>query len=101
MTTVAVMYPADAGTFDHGYYMATHMPLVRERWTPMGLTTATVLRGVPGPDGSAPTYAVVTLLRFSSMDAFKAAGAAHGREIMGDIRNFFPGKPIMQFSEEG
>lgn len=101
MTTIAVMYPADAGSFDHDYYMATHMPLVRERWTPMGLTGTTVMRGVPGPDGSAPPYTVMTLLHFTSMDAFKAAAGAHGREVMGDIPNFTAAKPIMQFNEEG
>lgn len=99
MTTVAVMYPAGAGPFDFKYYMGTHMPLVRKLWEPMGLSTTQVLLGSPGPDGSPAPYDVMTLLTFSSMDAFKAAGAAHGKEVMGDIPNFYPGKPVMQFNE--
>ena len=59
MLTVAVMYPTAAeATFDHDYYMATHMPLVRRLWGPMGLQDAQVLRGAPAPKAAAsPRYA--------------------------------------------
>lgn len=100
MPVIAVMYPADeAGMFDHDYYMATHMPLVHRLWGPVGLTDAKVMRGMPGPDGTAPPYTVMTLLTFSSMDAFQAAAAAHGKEIFKDIPNFTASKPVMQFNE--
>ena len=99
MFVVAVMYPADSGTkFEHDYYMQTHMPLVRERWTSLGLQDTKVMRGMNGPDGAAPTYKVVTLLTFASKDQFDAA-ARQGKEIFADIPNFTDGKPVMQLFE--
>lgn len=94
---VSVMYQA-RGQFDHAYYMGTHIPLVRERWGSMGLQGIEVLRGTPGPDGAAPTYDAVALLRFEGMDAFKAAAAAHAKEIFADIPRFTPVQPVVQFN---
>lgn len=100
MPVIAVMYPAsEGGTFDHGYYMQTHIPLVHRLWEPLGLTDIRVMRGTPGPDGAAPAYTVVALLTFSSMDAFKEAAAAHGKEIFKDIPNFTGASPVMQFND--
>ena len=102
MVVVAVLYPASGGeVFDHAYYMTNHMPLVHKRWDGMGLQGAEVLRGVPGPDGAKPAFNTMTLLRFSSMDAFKAATEAHGAELFGDIPNFTKATPTVQFSEAG
>ncbi len=100
MVVVSVLYPASGGeTFDHAYYMAHHMPLVHKRWESMGLQGAEVLRGMPGPDGAKPAFNTMTLLRFTSMDAFKAATDAHGAELFGDIPNFTNAKPTVQFNE--
>ena len=100
MTVIAVMYPSASGTtFDQDYYMQTHIPLVRRLWSPLGLQDVKVLRGVAGPDGAAPTYSIVALLSFASMDAFKAAAAQHGAEIFADIPKFTNGKPVLQFNE--
>ena len=38
MIVVSVMYPAGPA-FDLAYYLGHHMPLVRERWSPMACTT--------------------------------------------------------------
>jgi uncharacterized protein (TIGR02118 family) len=100
MTTIAVMYPKTAEMkFDMAYYHATHMKMVHDLWGNMGLTGARVLAGTPGPDGSAPTYAVITLLEFESMAAFGKAAAAHGAAIMGDVPNFTNVTPVMQFND--
>ncbi|MDA8051520.1 MAG: hypothetical protein M0002_16260 [Rhodospirillales bacterium] len=38
MFVVTVLYPNESGSkFDHVYYAQKHIPLVRERWAPMGL----------------------------------------------------------------
>jgi uncharacterized protein (TIGR02118 family) len=57
-----------------------------------------VLQGGESPDGSAPTYLAIALLRFDSLDAFKAAAAQHGQEIFGDIPRFTNTSPVLQFS---
>lgn len=100
MQVVTVMYPSgDGATFDQDYYMNKHMTLVRERWGSHGLSDTKVMRGVPGPDGAAPAYTVMTTLTFGSMDQFKAAAAQHGKEIFDDIPNFTNAKPTLQFNE--
>ena len=100
MLVIAVMYPgADGAHFDHDYYMAHHMPLVRRLWDPMGLRAAQVMRGMPAPDGAAPAYIVTTLLTFDDMDAFKAAAGQHGAEVFADIPKFTAGSPALLFNE--
>ena len=101
MVVVSVMYPGASGeSFDHPYYTGTHIPLVRERWGDMGLRGVRLLRGAQGPDGAKPTYAMMALLEFESMDAFQRAAARHGAELFGDIPNFTDAKPVVQFNTD-
>jgi uncharacterized protein (TIGR02118 family) len=101
MAVICVMYPASAGaTFDFGYYMETHIPLVHRLWDGLGLRELRVLRGCEAPDGGAPAYVAIAVLTFESMGAFKAAAARHGKEIFDDIPRFTGISPILQFSEQ-
>ncbi|WP_458756972.1 EthD family reductase [Afipia sp. TerB] len=100
MITVTVMYPAGADTrFDIDYYLKKHMPLVKERWTQHGLKDARVLRGAGKPDGNAADYQMMALLTFGSLDDFKAAGKAHGKEIFADIPNFTNAQAVVQIND--
>ncbi len=100
MIMVSVIYPADSDiSFDLDYYLQTHIPLVKERWTPHGMTEVKVVRGTAKADGSAPDFRLMTLMTFTSLDAFKAAGAAHGREVSADVTNFTDRRGIMQINE--
>ncbi|RAI58256.1 EthD family reductase [Roseicella frigidaeris] len=99
MITVSVLYPNESGTkFDETYYLQKHMPLVRERWSGLGLKDSRVMRGTPGPEGAAP-YRVITLLSFGSVAEFQKAAEAHGPELFGDIPNFTDCKPVVQVNE--
>ncbi|WP_232631194.1 EthD family reductase [Methylobacterium sp. Leaf118] len=100
MILVTVMYPSGAGTrFDMDYYLKTHMPLVSERWSSKGLHDYTVVKGIGTPDGGAPPYQVMALLRFASAEAFKAAASEDGAEIFGDIPNFTDTQAAVQLSD--
>ena len=56
MILVTVMYPAGAqSTFDLDYYLHEHIPLVKQHWAPLGMSSVQVLRGIGKPDGIAPT----------------------------------------------
>jgi uncharacterized protein (TIGR02118 family) len=100
MILVSVLYPNTPGThFDEGYYMAKHIPLVRERWSGLGLQDVRVLKALGTPDGGAAPYRVTALLTFDSTEALQRCSEAHGPEIFGDIPNFTDGKPVMQVSE--
>jgi uncharacterized protein (TIGR02118 family) len=100
MILVTVMYPAGAqSTFDLDYYLHKHIPLVKQHWAPLGMSSVQVLRGIGKPDGIAPDYQMMALLTFDSLDAFKAAGKAHGREIFADIPKFTNAQPSLQINE--
>ena len=100
MVLVSVLYPNQPGSrFDERYYLDKHIPLVRQRWEPMGLTDLRLLRGTNTPDGGAAPYRVMALLTFESAEALQKALAAHGRELFGDIPNFTDAKAVMQVNE--
>ncbi|WP_315836010.1 EthD family reductase [Bradyrhizobium prioriisuperbiae] len=100
MILVTVMYPAGADTkFDLDYYLKTHMPLVQSRWGSLGLKNAQVVKGAAKGDGSAAEYQMMALLTFESLDAFKAAGKAHGAEIFADIPKFTNTQPLVQIND--
>ncbi|WPG98084.1 Hypothetical protein R9X50_00087000 [Acrodontium crateriforme] len=88
--TVTVLYPAGA-KFNMDYYLSTHMPLVKEKWGPDGLTSYKVLKF----NDNAP-YSVQATLEFESLEAFqKAAGGPHTAEILGDVPNFSDKEPVL------
>jgi len=101
MIVVIVMYPEKEGaTFDFDYYLSTHMNLVGNKWGSMGLKGARVLKGIAGGEpGSVAPYRVMTVIDFESLEAFQAAMAAHGEEIIGDVPNFTNITPVVQISD--
>ena len=100
MIKVHIFYPNAPGVrFDMAYYCDRHMPMVQAR-IGSACTGFTVDAGVGGgaPGQPAPYVAVGALL-VSSMEAFGAALAQHGAEIMGDIPNYTDAQPVIQVSE--
>lgn len=100
--TISVLYPNTPGSeFDMDYYLKTHIPLVKDRWSDMGMTDIRAVKGIGTADPKTPApYQVIALVRFDSMQAFQAAGAAHGAEIMGDIKNFTDTSPQLVINED-
>ena len=98
MIVVSVMYGSEA-RFDEGYYLQTHMPLVRSRWAGL-LADTRVLRGLPGPDGSKPAYQLIAELSFASMaELQQAMGGPHAAEIAADVARFTDAQPAVQVNE--
>jgi uncharacterized protein (TIGR02118 family) len=101
MVVVSVIYPATEGSrFDLDDYRDRHTKLVRERWGGQGLADVRLIRGTGGMGGGPLAYHMITLLYFRSQAELDAALAAHGREIMGDIKNFTDVRPVIQLNEE-
>ena len=101
MILVTAMYPHQPGSrFDHDYYLRKHIPLLKERWSGMGLDDVRLVRGVGTPDGGEAPYRVITLLTFRSLQDFQNAAAAHAAEILGDVPNFTDAPPVLQISED-
>jgi uncharacterized protein (TIGR02118 family) len=100
MIMVSVMYPAsDGAKFDMDYYLKTHIPMARARWTSCGLQDVKVLRGIGAAGGAAASYSVIALLSFGSAQEFQTAVEQHGKEIIGDIPNFTNLQPIIQIND--
>jgi uncharacterized protein (TIGR02118 family) len=98
MIKVSVLYPL-TDKFDWDYYMTKHTPLVEKLLKP-ALKKIDVAKGLGGGGPGAPaTYTAICDLHFESIEAFQAAMAPHGKEIMSDIPNYTDAKPVMQTSE--
>jgi len=89
-----VSYPSTEGaSFDRDYYTGTHLPLVRERWGPLGLQDVAVLF----PDDETPASAAVAVLTFTDGAARDAAIAGStAAEVFGDVANFTTIAPVAQ-----
>ena len=81
-----VTYPAGTGaSFDRDYYTATHLPLVREKFGPLGLID--VVGYFPEmEDAGQLAVAVLTFHDAASRDAALTSSAAG--PVFGDVPNF-------------
>ncbi len=101
MVVVTALYPNEPGSsFDYEYYLNKHVPLVRERWRPLGLENQRQVRGMGTLDGSPAPYQVIAFLTFRSLEDFQNAAQAHGQEILDDIAKFTSVQALVQISEE-
>ncbi len=99
-TAITVLYPdVEGSNFDMDYYLATHMPLVADRFASHGMTGWRVARFVGTPSGEKPTFSVVATLEFGSADGFRAALAAEGGTVLGDVPNFTDTQPVIMIGE--
>ena len=85
-----VTYPATPGArFDRDYYVATHLPLVEEKWAAHGLETAAGY--FPEEDAAVLAVAVLTFRDAAAREA--ALGSAEASAVFGDIPNFTDAQP--------
>lgn len=67
-----------------------------------GLEKAVLLKGLPGPDGSAPAYYRLTQLWFADADAMSAGmGSPEAQAASADIANFATGGASIMISHVG
>lgn len=100
MIKVHIFYPNAPGVrFDMAYYTDRHMPMVQAR-IGAACTGFTVDAGLAsGAPGQPAPYVAVGALLVTSVEAFGAAMAQHGAEVMGDIPNYTDAQPVIQISE--
>ena len=100
MIVISVCYPkTTSSTFNYDYYLQTHTPLLKTRLTGLGLEKVELLRNIATLDGSTPTFELIALLTFTSIEHMQSAMAAHGAEIVDDIPNFTNVQPIIQINQ--
>ncbi|MFK7879651.1 EthD family reductase [Roseobacter sp.] len=96
--SLQVMYPAKAETtFDHNYYLSTHMDLLDKH---MGahIASTVVTKGLAGADDAPAGYHVIATILFKDQAAFGAAMAA-AAPVVADISEFYSGTPEMLVGE--
>ena len=95
-TTITVLYEnVNDATFDLDYYMAKHMPLVDEKFKHFGIKGWRVLKAVGTVTGDKPRYSIIANLEFDTAEQFKAAVAAEGGPVFGDVPNFSDKEPVV------
>ena len=102
MAVFTVLYPAaDGARFDEAYYIGTHIPLVKDAFTPTGLVSAQVLKGLSGAGGAPAPYLMMVNLTFRDAAALQASlGGPRSAEVMADVANFTDITPVAQISAE-
>jgi uncharacterized protein (TIGR02118 family) len=100
MIKVSVLYPYTEGaTFDHDYYLNSHMRLVKERLG-ASLLSYSVDKGISGGEpGGTPLYVTLCNLYFESLTSLASAMGPHGDELSADVPNFTTITPVQQVSE--
>ena len=99
MIKVSVLYPNDSGsTFDMGYYLGKHIPMVQQKLS--GALRGTAIdQGLGGTEpGAPPAYTVICHLLFDSVESYQGAFGPHAQAIVGDIPNYTNTQPILQVS---
>jgi len=100
MIKVSVLYPSgDGATFDHDYYVDTHIPMVAKLLGDK-LKSVSVDRGLGGREpGAPPPYVAMAHLVFDSVEDFQAAMGPHAEEIAKDVPNYTNTTAELQVSE--
>jgi len=98
-TCITVLYPSgDDITFDFDYYKNSHMTLIMDLYG-KSIRKFELRKGLPGPDGSQPTYVATVNIWIADMEAFAAAGEKHTQTLIDDVPNFTNGLPVIQTDE--
>ncbi|KAF2225869.1 hypothetical protein BDZ85DRAFT_72489 [Elsinoe ampelina] len=85
---ISVLYPQGA-KFNLDYYLKTHMPLVYETWSPLGLKSWKVAEF---PDDQ--PFKIQATLVWEELSAFQsAAGGPTAKTVLDDIPNFSDKQP--------
>lgn len=96
---VTVLYPSgDDVTFDFEYYKNSHLKTIMDLYT-TSIRKFELRRGLPGPDGSPPTYVATISIWIADLEAFAANGQQHSQTLIDDVPNFTNGRPVIQTDE--
>ena|ERR1700750_2391021 len=100
MVSVSVLYPkTDGSHFDYEYYLQKHVPMVRSRCQPLGLSRLDLIRGISTLNGGQPGFELIGILTFESKEQMQSALAQAGEEILSDIPNFTNISPYIQLND--
>src|SRR5438132_11627741 len=96
MIKVSVLYPGGAGTtFDMGYYLNRHIPMVRAKLG-AACKSAAVEQGLGGATpGAPPAFSAMGHLYFDSAEALQSALGPHAGASMDECPNYTNDQPAI------
>ena len=93
MLVITILYPrTDDSTFDMDYYTSSHMPLFAD-------VLGDACQGWGAASIPAGNYAAMGWAMVTGKEAFDAAMAARGAEVMSDVPNYTNVRPEMLVGE--
>lgn len=96
---MTILYPnGDDITFDFDYYKNRHLTLIMDLYG-KSIRRFELRKGLPGPDGSKPTYVATINIWIADLQAFGEAGEKHSQTLIDDVPNFTNGFPVIQADE--
>lgn len=89
MYCLTVSYPkTESGRFDFLYYENSHLTLVKDKFSPLGLQKMVLRKNVGSKPGGENQYFASVDLVFDCMESMNAALASAGKEINADVVNY-------------
>lgn len=99
MIAITVCYKSGRH-LDFEYYAGTHMPLVMNNLTPLGMKSAEVRKVLASGDGTTPPYQLIASLYFPEAETFARTQAdQRWKDVVADITNFYPEAPDVLVTE--
>ena len=97
MIRISVLYPRTSGKrFNVEYYMKHHMPLVKEKLTPIKIEIDV---GVQNSENQPSPYIAVGHMTFGSLEELVTKYRSAAQILHADIPNYTDIEPVMQLSE--
>ena len=90
------LYPnGDDLQFNISYYLNNHLPLVQEKFGPLGLERVEITRFDANEDGSEPLYILQAILNWKSQESMrKAMSSPDVGTVFRDLSNFCNKQPV-------
>lgn len=99
MVAITVCYKSDR-PLDFAYYEGTHVPLVMENLTPLGMRSAEVRKVLASGSSATPPYQLIASLYFADAQTFeRASDDGRWKSVVADIANFYPDTPDVMVTE--
>jgi uncharacterized protein (TIGR02118 family) len=99
MVAITVCYKSDRA-LDFAYYEGTHVPLVMDNLTPIGMRSAEIRKVLASGSSATPPYQLITSLYFEDAQTFeRVSGDERWKAVVADIANFYPDTPDVMVTE--
>jgi uncharacterized protein (TIGR02118 family) len=99
MVAITVCYKSDR-PLNFEYYSGTHVPLLMQNLTPLGMERAEVRKVLASGSSATPPYQLIASLYFADAQTFERVAAdERWKAVVADIAGFYPDAPDVMVTE--